>query len=53
MLEKTSSGEIDTETAFSQMESMRWLDRVAYHIWRAVIHLEDIKKASPPGTQVT
>ena len=53
VLEKTSSGEIDTETAFSQMESMRWLDRVAYHIWRAVIHLEDIKKASPPGAQVT
>jgi phosphate:Na+ symporter len=53
VLEKTSTGEIDAETAFTLMESMRWLDRIAYHIWRAVTHLEDIKKASPPGDPST
>lgn len=46
ILEKTSMGEINTETAFSLIESMRWLDRIAFHIWRSVVHLEDIKKAT-------
>jgi phosphate:Na+ symporter len=46
ILEKTSLGNIDTETAFRLIEAMRWLDRVAYHIWRSVYHLEDIKEAS-------
>ncbi len=50
VLDRTSRGEIDTETAFTLMESMRWLDRVAYHIWRAITHLEDIKTPSGPGT---
>jgi len=49
VLEETSRGELDTETAFMLMESMRWLDRIAYHIWRAVTHLEDIKAPSKPG----
>ncbi|TFH41915.1 MAG: Na/Pi cotransporter family protein [Chrysiogenales bacterium] len=46
ILEKTSMGEIDTDTAFSLIESMRWLDRIAFHIWRAMVHLEDITRAS-------
>ncbi len=46
ILDKTSMGEIDTETAFAIIESMRWLDRVAFHIWRSVVHLEDIREAT-------
>jgi phosphate:Na+ symporter len=44
ILDKTSMGEIDTETAFGIIESMRWLDRIAFHIWRSVVHLEDIER---------
>ncbi len=50
ILNQTSSGQIDADTAFALMESVRWLDRIAFHVWRAVIHLEDIKTASPPET---
>ena len=45
ILRRTSLGEIDTEAAFGIIESMRWLDRVAFHIWRSVVHLENITRA--------
>jgi phosphate:Na+ symporter len=48
ILNKTSSGEINADEAFALMEAVRWLDRIAFHVWRAVIHLEDIRTASPP-----
>lgn len=39
LLEDTAAGEIDPEEAQRLLESMRWVDRVGYHAWRAVHHL--------------
>jgi len=35
-----SRGRLDAELAYDQMDSMRWLHRVCYHLWRIVHHLE-------------
>ncbi|TVQ30500.1 MAG: Na/Pi cotransporter family protein [Phycisphaeraceae bacterium] len=43
-LERTGSGAIEPDAAMKLLEAMRWVDRVAYHMWRAAFHLQ----ASPP-----
>ena len=35
---KASAGEIETGEAMRRLDSMRWLHRVAYHLWRIVVH---------------
>lgn len=32
-------GKIDSDSAFQLLEAMRWVDRIAYHIWRAIFHV--------------
>lgn len=44
-LERTAGGVIDPNDALERIEAMRWLDRAAYHIWRATHHL-----LSPAGS---
>lgn len=39
VLAAIARGEIDGEQAESQLEAMRWVDRLGYHTWRAVHHL--------------
>jgi hypothetical protein len=37
----------------SRLEAMRWLDRLAYHVWRAIYHLSKELRDQvpvPPGT---
>ncbi|TAL31025.1 MAG: Na/Pi cotransporter family protein [Spirochaetes bacterium] len=41
VLELTATGAIGAEHALEQLEAMRWLDRLAYHIWRAIYHLSE------------
>ncbi len=41
VLELTADGEMAPDTAMRQLEAMRWLDRLAYHIWRAIYHLNE------------
>lgn len=41
VLELTARGGIDPNLAMGKLEAMRWLDRLVYHIWRAVYHLGD------------
>ncbi len=48
ILEKTSAGYFDTEEAFQLIEKVRMLDRIAFHIWRAILHLEDINTPLSP-----
>ncbi len=50
VLEKTATGAIDAERALEQLEAMRWLDRLAYHVWRAIYHLSETlqEKVEPP-----
>jgi len=39
-LMEASKGDIDTQTALERLDAMRWLHRVAYHVWRILHHLE-------------
>jgi phosphate:Na+ symporter len=39
LMARTATGEIDPDTALARLDAMRWLDRLAYHTWRAVEHL--------------
>lgn len=54
VLELTARGSLNPDEAMRQLEGMRWLDRIAYHIWRAIYHLseqlQERVEMSPPGT---
>jgi hypothetical protein len=39
ILRLTAKGEIDPVTADARLDTMRWLDRLMYHLWRAINHL--------------
>ncbi len=39
LLDQVASGDIDPERASDVLEATRWLDRIAYHSWRAYHHL--------------
>lgn len=45
VLEQTARGKVSTEDALGRLEAMRWVDRLAYHLWRAIHHLQE----PPPG----
>src|SRR5690606_16655021 len=38
-LARTAEGALDAEEAERMLEAMRWIDRLAYHAWRAQHHL--------------
>jgi phosphate:Na+ symporter len=40
VLARTAAGEISPEMALRQLDAMRWLDRLAYHTWRVIHHLD-------------
>lgn len=45
------SPELDTETALKQLDAMRWLYRVSYHLWRIAHHMSGLERgASPAGS---
>ncbi len=48
ILEKTSAGHFEAEEAFQLIEKVRMLDRIAFHVWRAILHLEDINTPISP-----
>jgi phosphate:Na+ symporter len=53
LLASTARGELEPEDAMGRLEAMRWLDRLAYHVWRAIYHLsEELREQVPlpPGT---
>jgi phosphate:Na+ symporter len=39
ILEHAASGAVDPDEALERLEGLRWLDRLIYHVWRAVHHL--------------
>ncbi|MBN2433714.1 MAG: Na/Pi cotransporter family protein [Spirochaetes bacterium] len=39
ILNKTAYGELSPENAYSEIESVRWLDRVSYRVWKSVYYL--------------
>lgn len=53
LLACTARGDLEPEDAMSRLEAMRWLDRLAYHVWRAIYHLSEELRGQvplPPGT---
>jgi len=44
MIDKIARGEINPDNAFRLLEAMRWIDRLAYHVWRAILHLSEFKE---------
>lgn len=49
VLENTARGVLSPRAASRLLESLRWLDRVGYHLFRAVHHLERADKDLPPA----
>lgn len=39
MISDIAVGGITPDEGFKHLEAMRWIDRIAYHIWRGVFHL--------------
>jgi phosphate:Na+ symporter len=54
VLAQTATGDIDPDTALAHLDAMRWLDRIAYHTWRAAEHLgEETTAADAPSGLAT
>jgi phosphate:Na+ symporter len=51
LMERTATGELEPDEALRRLDALRWLDRLAYHAWRATHHLWDGPRgalAEPP-----
>lgn len=48
IIEAAVAGHIADETAFAQVDTLRWLHRVSYHLWRVRVHQNAIRTASAP-----
>ncbi|MBL0921206.1 MAG: Na/Pi cotransporter family protein [Phycisphaerales bacterium] len=46
-LHLAASGALEPEDAMARVDSLLWLDRIAYHLWRAAHHLRLDAHASP------
>lgn len=44
ILEATAARKIDPDQALEQLHAQRWLDRLAYHVWRATHHLREMTR---------
>lgn len=44
ILEATAARRIDPDKALDQLHAQRWLDRLAYHVWRATHHLREMTR---------
>lgn len=48
ILGMAASDGLDPDDALARLEGLRWIDRVVYHIWRAVHHLTPRDAHAPP-----
>jgi phosphate:Na+ symporter len=48
LMERTAAGALDPEEALRRLDALRWLDRLAYHAWRAVHHLGPLGATTAP-----
>ncbi len=44
ILEATAARTIDPDTALTELAAQRWLDRLAYHVWRSSHHLREMTR---------
>jgi phosphate:Na+ symporter len=42
MIGEIAQGVMNPDEGFEHLEAMRWIDRIAYHIWRGILHLNQI-----------
>jgi phosphate:Na+ symporter len=47
LMERTAGGELEPDEALRRLDALRWLDRLAYHAWRATHHLG--RQPPPPA----
>lgn len=45
-----SVGDISDEEAAVRLDAMRWLQRVAYHVWRIELHMGRMRMAAAPAS---
>jgi phosphate:Na+ symporter len=51
VLAQAADGHLDTEEALARLDAMRWMESVAYHLHRALVHLaEEQTPTSAPAT---
>ena len=51
LMERTAAGELEPDDALRRLDALRWLDRLAYHAWRATHHLAAEPGAAAPGPE--
>lgn len=51
LLERAARGEAAPETTLRQLDTIRWIDRVIYHVWRLVHHLAEGEDSTGPQPQ--
>jgi phosphate:Na+ symporter len=44
ILEATAARTVDPDTALAELAAQRWLDRIAYHVWRTSYHLREMTR---------
>jgi phosphate:Na+ symporter len=49
--EAVARGEVDPVTAIARLDSLRWLRRISYHLWRIVRHLRHVQFQQPAHPQ--
>jgi phosphate:Na+ symporter len=49
VMERTVVGGVTPDEALARLDAMRWLDRLAYHAWRAGHHLAAAAPDAPPA----
>lgn len=48
-LMSAAHGNIDSDVALDRLDAVRWLHRVAYHVWRILYHLQTACADQPPA----
>jgi phosphate:Na+ symporter len=51
IMDRTATGELTPDDALRRLDALRWLDRLAYHAWRAIHHLSPTPSSAAPGSQ--
>jgi phosphate:Na+ symporter len=44
VLDETAAGRLDPDEGMTRLEVVRWIDRLAYHVWRAAHHLAPVRE---------
>lgn len=51
IIEDAVAGRISDATALEQVDALRWLHRVSYHLWRIRVHMNAAERAASPVSQ--